>query len=625
MKRKVTWLVMSGWMVAALLLTSCAPAAVEEAEKVAPKQEVPKKEVVPEEKVVVPEEETNMVKWTGTKHDGTVVEKMVEKPRYGGIYSYARDRDPHPWDGRQRPNTWNIEPVVETLSIRDWARGPGGTGEFDPYFNMPIPINEDRGFLAESWEIVDDSTLVWHIRQGVYWGLDPTNEASALVGGRKFTAEDALFSLQRGYESGGYYTGRGRYLADMENTASNIYMHPDDPWAIVMKTQPNFVATIWETVGANSAQMYPPEVIAKYGDVANWKNVVGTGPFILKDYVTASAITYEKNPNYWDTDALFPENRLPYLDGISAIIIIDRSTLAAALRTGKIDSMYDLTIEESQQLTKTVPDLESKSYVQSGYYRIVPLMNDPSLPWADVRVRQALMMAIDHESIRDNLYQGQADLLKFPTYPVAEFADIYVPVEEQPEIVQKMFGYHPDEARQLLAEAGYPDGFEAEVVAWASWQADLLSVVQSYWDEIGVDLKIDMNDFGGWTQMGRRHTFKHMYFSDGSAANVFSLGGVRYGHRANIGDVNDERVLEAFEAMVNAYFEPSVQRPIAKAISPYINEQAYHLALPTPRAYSMWWPWIKGYYGAHYTSRLSTFRFPRHIWIDQELKKSMGY
>src|SRR3990172_6813171 len=83
MGKRVVWLILSGGMVLTLLLNPCAPAVVEE-EKVVPKEVVtPREEVVPKE-IVVPKEETNLVKWTGTKADGTVVEKMIEKPRYGG-------------------------------------------------------------------------------------------------------------------------------------------------------------------------------------------------------------------------------------------------------------------------------------------------------------------------------------------------------------------------------------------------------------------------------------------------------------------------------------------------------------------------------------------------------------
>ncbi len=82
MKRKVVWGLVSGWMVAALLLASCAPAVVEEEKKAAPpvQKEVPKEVVVPKE-AVVPEKGPEMIKWTGTKMDGTVVEKMIERPK----------------------------------------------------------------------------------------------------------------------------------------------------------------------------------------------------------------------------------------------------------------------------------------------------------------------------------------------------------------------------------------------------------------------------------------------------------------------------------------------------------------------------------------------------------------
>ncbi|MFC1978146.1 ABC transporter substrate-binding protein, partial [Chloroflexota bacterium] len=579
--------------------------------------------------VVVPEEKGDFVKWTGTKHDGTVVTKMIERPRYGGTYFYARDRAPSEWDGIGRPSTWNIEPVIETLSIREWTRGPGGTEEYDPYFNMAIPINEDEHRLAESWEVVDDTTLVWHIRKGVNWALDPTNETSAMVGGRKFTAEDVLYALLRGYQKTGYYRNRGGYLADMDNVENSIYISPDDPWAIVMKTRPGRVGAIWEAVGANSCQMYAPEAVEKYGNMADWRTIVGTGPFILKDHVGDSSITYVRNDNYWGTDPFFPENQTPYVDGIKVFIIPDRSTLASAQRTGKIDSMYDFNLEEAQQLLKTNPEMESNSYVSQYYIRISPRMDDPSLPWADVRVRHALMMAIDHPGMLEHLYQGEADLLKYPMYPVAEFSDIYVPIEDQSEIVQKMFGYHPDEAKQLLVEAGYPDGFEAEITCW-SRDADVLSLIKKYWDDIGVDTKIDVRDYVGYFKMtqspGRMGeiNYKHMIMYDGSAANVFTLGAVRENHPANTSMVYDERVEKAFLDMADVYWDTPKRRAIAREMSPYLNEKAYHIQLPTPRTFGMWWPWLKGYYGGHYLSRLATFRFVDHIWVDQELKEEMG-
>ena len=90
----------------------------------------------------------------------------------------------------------------------------------------------------------------------------------------------------------------------------------------------------------DGAFIYPPEVIEEHGDAQDWRNLVGTGPYMLTDWVKDSSVTYTKNPNYWGYDEKFPENRLPYLDEVKSLIIPDSSTLLAALRTGKIARMW---------------------------------------------------------------------------------------------------------------------------------------------------------------------------------------------------------------------------------------------------------------------------------------------
>jgi ABC-type transport system substrate-binding protein len=69
-----------------------------------------------------------------------------------------------------------------------------------------------------------------------------------------------------------------------------------------------------------------PDAIKLYGDVSDWRHQIGTGPFILQDFVSSSSATMVRNPNYWDKDPLFPENQLPYLDGVKQLVIADAST-----------------------------------------------------------------------------------------------------------------------------------------------------------------------------------------------------------------------------------------------------------------------------------------------------------
>ncbi len=239
MKKKVIWLVVSGWMVASLLLASCAPAVVEEAPKAeVPKQEVPKQVEVPE--VVVPKEESNMVKWTGTKVDGTVVERMIEKPQYGGVHVSTGQVPPTIWDDLTIRGTanWAVNPVQETLWIKDPLRGALGTQEWSPQISLvPVPPEPIYiGKVAESWEIIDDQTMHWKIRRGIHYGLDQNSEASRLMNGRELTADDIVFGTRRNWDIG--YVKRFIHLSDPDNVENSVFVSPDDPWTVVTIGEP---------------------------------------------------------------------------------------------------------------------------------------------------------------------------------------------------------------------------------------------------------------------------------------------------------------------------------------------------------------------------------------------------
>ena len=81
----------------------------------------------------------------------------------------------------------------------------------------------------------------------------------------------------------------------------------------------------------------PAEVIERYGDYKDWRNVVGTGPWMLTDYVEGASKSYIKNPDYYGFDEKYPENRLPYADEMRAPLMPEEATRISALRTGKLD------------------------------------------------------------------------------------------------------------------------------------------------------------------------------------------------------------------------------------------------------------------------------------------------
>ena len=114
----------------------------------------------------------------------------------------------------------------------------------------------------------------------------------------------------------------------------------------------------------------PREVIEEHGDMRDWKNLVGTGPWMLTDMVFDSIYNLEKNPNYWGFDEKYPENRLPYFDQVRALIMSDEAEIAA-LRTGKVDGVTfgtnELTIDEARNLNRTNPEIEMWPYARNSF------------------------------------------------------------------------------------------------------------------------------------------------------------------------------------------------------------------------------------------------------------------
>ncbi|MDP4032561.1 MAG: ABC transporter substrate-binding protein, partial [Pseudorhodobacter sp.] len=193
---------------------------------------------------------------------------------------------------------------------------------------------------------------------------------------------------------------------------TDVYISPDDPWTVVVKTTDMAIAFL-EDMG-DKMYLYPPEVIEKYGDAKDWRNAVGTGPFILSDYVPGSSITLTRNPNYWQKNPLGPGkgDQLPYADAIIGLQLADISTQITALRTGKVDWLGGLKGEDAEGLLKTNPKINLvKRIAGSKGFTVRGTGTDPlALPYLKQRVRQAVAMAVDKEAIVRDFYGGRAEL-----------------------------------------------------------------------------------------------------------------------------------------------------------------------------------------------------------------------
>jgi len=536
-----------------------------------------------------------------------------EKAKYGGVFNYCQTADALFFDEFFGLN-WFATTMGQThddLLQGDWTKGPAGTGQVSWAQHTLIPLDVATGRLAESWEIPDDTTMIFHIRQGVHFhDKPPTN-------GREMTADDVVFSLKRLWESPKSYHSK-----NFPWEKNLVSITAPDRWTVVVKALPGRLGPVHYPV-AFYTKIVPREAVEKYGDLGDWRNTVGTGPFMLVDYVSGSSATFVRNPNYWMKDPFRPENRLPYLDGVKYLIIPDVSTRMAALRTGKLDHIGGLTApvgwEDAAGLMKTNPELKYLEWVTTSAPSIYMRLDTP--PFTDIRVRQALMMAVDNRQLLDTYYGGRGVILGAPVAPISDLKDIYIPLEELPESTRKLYEYHPDRAKQLLAEAGYPNGFKTEVLC-TSTAVDLLSIVKAFWAEIGVDLTLDVKEYAVYTS--QRNSWKHsqMVYGGQNNCNSFRFLDWTPGNWMNSSMVDDPKVNEARVGVEQNWFDWDKKCRIYRNILPHMYEQCIMITLPTSYSYTFWQPWVRNYHGEYEVGYEGAFHdFTRFLWLDEKLQK----
>ncbi|MFC1864992.1 ABC transporter substrate-binding protein, partial [Chloroflexota bacterium] len=501
----------------------------------------------------------------------------------------------------------------DRLLVGDWAKGPSGTAETDFLLGLNTR-GHHTGCVVESWELVDPDNITFKIRKGIHFHDKPP------VNGRELTAEDVAFTIERAWSG----IVPVSYLAKSYTDWFESVTCPDK-WTVKLKVNGNAKAgtqRLFELL-ALELHVVPPESIEEYGDQRDWRNSLGTGAYMLTDYVEDSSCTLKRNPNYWMKDPLHPENQLPYPDGVKWLIIKDPSTQMAALRTRKIHYMCDVGGEDTTMLLKSNPELQSVSFQRETGGNIYFRVQEPELPYYDVRVRRALHMAIDFQAIKDDYYNGQADIL---CYPVSKsLPKSYVPIEELPESSRELFSYNPDKAKQLLAEAGYPDGFNCSIVTrGGTWWIDQLSIVAEYWAKIGVNLELDVKEEAVYLSIENSRSQKDLFFNDHIIKNneqvyMASHHGRNYGFVAD--PIIDEcyKKLWAWENMENAALQAEMLREIHLSLL----DQAWVLQLPTPNLYTLWMPWIQNYHGEYSIGGYGYYNFVNYIWIDQDLKEAI--
>jgi peptide/nickel transport system substrate-binding protein len=318
--------------------------------------------------------------------------------------------------------------------------------------------------LAESWEISDDGlTYTFHLRQGVTWHDVPP------VNGRPFVANDVVATLNLVKEE-----GFQRYM--LENVTS--VEAADDHTVVLTLSQP--FAPLINFMANHHMWILPEE--ATDGRIDRTQQAIGTGPFVLTKRTRNVETTYEKNPNY------YREGR-PYLDGVQMLVIPDQQAKIAAIRAGELDvSNTGLSPQEADALRRTNPDVVLQEEVGSGLNQLY--VNQTRAPFDKLQVRQAINHAIDRESLGEAIYGG--GLYSGPVAPA--LGDWSLSQDELAEYQE----YDPDQSKELLAEAGFPNGFSTTLMVTPGYGEQTIRmaewIVQDL-AEVGIDATIETVEY----------------------------------------------------------------------------------------------------------------------------------
>jgi peptide/nickel transport system substrate-binding protein len=306
---------------------------------------------------------------------------------------------------------------------------------FHPYFDVSTPqykpiffetlirISDEGDFepwLAESWEESEDGlSITLKLREGVMFH-----------NGREMTADDVVWSVDHARS-----TDFGHHLSDRFQLATGAEKIDDYTVKI------NYSEVGPKLDGIATMQIFPQEALDNIETVP-----VGTGPFKFVEWVPGDRLVAENFEDYW-------QEGLPYLDEVVIKPIPDDQSRMVNLLAGSIDALMGVPLAD-KALLEEAPDITvSASPPGFLFYAFIMNINEP--PFDNPLVRQAMNYAVDREKIAQTAFHGAAIPMLEP-YPETSWA--YVP-----ELADR-YTYDPEKAKELLAEAGFPDGFESSML-----------------------------------------------------------------------------------------------------------------------------------------------------------------
>ena len=367
---------------------------------------------------------------------------------YIGLAAIAKSLDPIKYTG-----------VYESDVIAQIAQG---LVDYNKDLSEIIPS------LATDWSISDDGMeYTFILREGVKF------QKGQYQDGREFTAEDVKYSLERSANESAM--NRLSMLDHVE------VISPTEVKCVLKERNASFLTALTDRGNV----IVPKEEVEGHGD-AFGTNLIGTGPFVLKEWRADDQAILTRNEDFW--------GERPHLDGVTFRFITDGNMMVNALRSGEIHIATDLA-GENIKIVQDDPNVifTDLASLQISYF----YFNLVEGPTADINVRKAMIMATDVESMVQGIYRyGEAQRAYLPLPPGSWGYDA-----QYESLIPE---YNPEEAKKLLEEAGYGDGFTVEIhIADRPARVAAATIFQQYMKQnLNIDVQIKISEWGVFSDIG---------------------------------------------------------------------------------------------------------------------------
>jgi peptide/nickel transport system substrate-binding protein len=356
------------------------------------------------------------------------------------------------------------------------------------------------------------------------------------------------------------------------------------------------------------------EAIDKFGDQKKAESVIGTGPYMLDSYRPNQGITLVRNPAYFVPG-------LPYIDRVEMTVDEDNASRIASFLSGKYDLGWEFPgtinrtdwVQIKDGLKQKRPTLRTAEYPSNVMAHIS--MRADQKPFEDVRVRQAMSLAIDRKRQIDDLFEGVG--VVNPPVPTA-LKEWTVPIDQLGEGA-KYYKYDPAEAKRLLAAAGYANGFPGTVcftTYGSTLLVDQMQLVMKNLKDVGIDAKLDSKEYGAYISTCFYGNFPSMTFGPQTPflePDNFLFGQYYPGETKNQSHSNDPVIADALIRQRRT-FDVAKRKEQIVEIQRHLAKQQYYTQMPSGVYIAVWENAVKNYgpnLGYDYGGRLMA------AWLDR--------